>query len=127
MSLCGVKERASHQRHQIGYARDRQGCPEAGHYYDDCAREAKDRQCFIYGATLVTTARSDDVTTRRVLLGRDLASPTKSVVLPNGTNKWSRNRVCKRTSGPDFPSTPISRSTNPSRNARTSLSGLGAK
>jgi hypothetical protein len=37
MSLRGVKERAGHQRHQIGYARNLQGGSEAGHYDDDRA------------------------------------------------------------------------------------------
>jgi hypothetical protein len=51
------------------------------------SRETKGTQCFVYRTTIVTTARSNDVATRRISLGRDLTCPKQRVTLSNCTNK----------------------------------------
>jgi hypothetical protein len=54
--LCPVKERAGHERHEIGYARNRQRGAETGDYSNHLAREVEGSQRFVYRTMGATSA-----------------------------------------------------------------------
>jgi hypothetical protein len=87
VSLRRVKERTSHQRHQIGSARNRQSSSEARHHGDHRARKTKGSQCSVYGAAGAPTARSNNVTKSGVSLGSNFAFSEQGVAIPDGADK----------------------------------------
>ena len=137
---CGDRKgKAVHSRAQVsgvpfGNAGDEVGGPgerqrgrEAGDDGDDFPRQPQRMQGFVDRPPVETSSRDEDVPAGRVTGRRDLAL-AEGCPIRTTPMKRSRNSACTRSSGAAvFATTPVSRSTVPSRSGVLSLSGFGTK